>query len=95
MHHLLLLQGVACINLVDHKKSEGLLEKAFAREAKHYASSRSAALTYTAFDFHKECGAKNYERLSVLWGRIQPEFVRFGQFVTGTQHNRRQVCVLW
>lgn len=29
--------------------------------------------------------------LSVLWGRLQPEFARYGQFMTGTQHNSRQV----
>jgi hypothetical protein len=56
------LQGVSCVNLVNQKGSEGLLEQAFAGQAKRYASSRSAALTYTAFDFHKELGAKNYAR---------------------------------
>lgn len=30
-------------------------------------------------------------RLSVLWKQITPEYKRFGQFLTGTQHNRRQV----
>jgi len=30
-------------------------------------------------------------RLSVLWGQLSPEYKRFGQFLTGTQHNRRQV----
>ena len=30
-------------------------------------------------------------RLSVLWSAIQPEYKRFGQFIAGTQHNRRQV----
>jgi hypothetical protein len=33
-------------------------------------------------------------RLSVLWGRLQPEFARYGQFMTGTQHNSRQVSGL-
>jgi hypothetical protein len=33
-------------------------------------------------------------RLSVLWGHITPEYKRFGQFLTGTQHNRRQVCAV-
>jgi hypothetical protein len=56
------LQGVSSVNLVNQKGSEGLLEAAFAGQAKRYASSRSAALTYTAFDFHKELGAKNYAR---------------------------------
>lgn len=34
-------------------------------------------------------------RLSLLWEAITPEYKRFGQFLTGTQHNRRQVgaCV--
>jgi hypothetical protein len=65
---------------VNQHGSEGLLEKAFAREAQRYSSSKSAALTYTAFDFHKECGATNYGRwvlacgfwvcgLGVLWGQ--------------------------
>jgi hypothetical protein len=55
-------QAVSCINLVNQHGSEGTLEKAFAREAQRYSSSKSAALTYTAFDFHKECGATNYGR---------------------------------
>lgn len=83
-------KGVSCVDLVNQTGSEGLLEAAFAGQAKRYASSRSAALTYTAFDFHKELGAANYARLSVLWGRLQPEFARYGQFMTGTQHNSRQ-----
>lgn len=58
------VQGISCVNLVNQKGSEGQLEAAFAAQAKRYASSRSAALTYTAFDFHKELGAANYAR----WG---------------------------
>ncbi|KAF6258005.1 SacI homology domain-containing protein [Scenedesmus sp. NREL 46B-D3] len=97
-------KGVSCVNLVNQKGSEGLLEAAFAGQAKRYASSRSAALTYTAFDFHKELGARTTHdvelringavrrarALSVLWSRLQPEFARYGQFMTGTQHNSRQ-----
>lgn len=59
---LLLLQAVSCINLVNQHGSEGTLEKAMARESKRYTSSKSAALSYTAFDFHKQCGATNYGR---------------------------------
>lgn len=55
-------QGVSCVDLVNQTGSEGLLEAAFAGQAKRYASSRSAALTYAAFDFHKELGAANYAR---------------------------------
>lgn len=55
-------QGVSCVDLVNQTGSEGPLEAAFAGQAKRYASSRSAALTYTAFDFHKELGAANYAR---------------------------------
>jgi hypothetical protein len=25
---------------------------------------------YVAFDFHKECGAKNYDRMSLLWDQV-------------------------
>ena len=55
-------QAVTCIDLVNQHGSEGQLEKAFAKEAQRYASSQGAPLTYVAFDFHKECGAKNYDR---------------------------------
>jgi hypothetical protein len=56
------VQAATCIDLVNQHGSEGLLEKAFAKEAQRYASSKGAPLTYVAFDFHKECGAKNYDR---------------------------------
>jgi len=58
-------QAVSCVNLVNQHGSEGTLEKGFAKEAKRYATSRSAALTYTPFDFHKECGATNYGRYTL------------------------------
>jgi hypothetical protein len=47
---------------VNQHGSEGQLETAFGKEAARYKGARGAPLSYTAFDFHKECGAKNYER---------------------------------
>eukprot|EP00879_Flechtneria_rotunda_P022256 GHRR01023482.1.p1 GENE.GHRR01023482.1~~GHRR01023482.1.p1 ORF type:complete len:442 (+),score=142.53 GHRR01023482.1:302-1627(+) len=83
-------KGICCVNLVNQHGSEGLLEKAFAKEARRYGSNKSAALAYTAFDFHKECGATSYARLSVLLDKIRPEYEHYGQFMTGTPQEKRQ-----
>jgi hypothetical protein len=47
---------------VNQHGSEGQLEAAFGKEAGRYRGARGAPLSYTAFDFHKECGATNYGR---------------------------------
>ncbi|GBF98164.1 hypothetical protein Rsub_10576 [Raphidocelis subcapitata] len=74
-------KAVSCVNLVNQHGSEGTLEKAFAKEAARYAADKNPALHYTAFDFHKECGATNYGRLSVLWSQIEGDSESYGLYL--------------
>lgn len=55
-------QAVTCINLVNQHGSEGQLAERMGAEMARYAAEHGAPLRYVAFDFHKECGAKNYGR---------------------------------
>ncbi|KAI8468529.1 MAG: SacI homology domain-containing protein [Monoraphidium minutum] len=74
-------KAVSCVNLVNQHGSEGALEAAFAKEAARYAAAKNPALHYTAFDFHKECGATNYGRLSVLWSSIEADAAAYGLYL--------------
>ena len=50
--------------------AEAKLEKGFGDQSAAYLANGGADLRYLAFDFHKECGAKNYHRLSILWDQV-------------------------
>ena len=77
--------AVVAVNLVNQRGSEGRLAAAFKAEAERIRESAGAAgagrLRYVAFDFHHECGATNYGRLSVLWDAIAADFKRHGFFL--------------
>jgi len=78
-------RAVVAVNLVNQRGSEGRLAAAFKAEAERIRESAGAAgagrLRYVAFDFHHECGATNYGRLSVLWDAIAADFKRHGFFL--------------
>ncbi|KDD73555.1 hypothetical protein H632_c2059p1, partial [Helicosporidium sp. ATCC 50920] len=68
-----------------------------AKESSADGSSASARPPYrlVVFDFHKECGATRYERLSVLWDAIRDDSERFGYwFRDGAGAEARQEGVL-
>ena len=50
--------------------TEGKLEKAFSQAFETFKANGGKDAGYVAFDFHKQCGAKNYERMSVLWDQV-------------------------
>ena len=54
---------------------EGKLATAFDEQSVRYckaapSSSAPPRYRYIAFDFHAECGAKQYHRISVLWDQV-------------------------
>lgn len=59
--------------------SEGKLSDAFIAESRRHETH---GFLLVPFDFHKECGTKNYHRISVLWNKIEADFKRFGYFKT-------------
>ncbi|CAA9998723.1 unnamed protein product [Nesidiocoris tenuis] len=63
------------INLVDHKGSEGELEKFYKNLV---AQSGNPNLKYDAFDFHSECSKMRWERLSILIDRISHDLEEMG-----------------
>jgi len=71
-------QPQVCINLIDSKKSEGMLANKFkglfnnssASAAVTAANSEKSGLVYEYFDFHKECSKMRYDRLSILVNRM-------------------------
>ena len=68
------------INLANQTGREGKLSAAYKAAADQYAASGGAGFRLVPFDFHKQCGATNYARLSLLWDEIGAEFERFGYF---------------
>lgn len=70
-------QEVVGLSLVNSHGSEGMLSSAFVAESNRF---RDRGYKLIPFDFHKECGNKNYHRLSVLWKKIETDFKRFGYF---------------
>jgi hypothetical protein len=62
-------QGPTHWRVIAHA-AEAKLEKGFRDQSAAYLANGGADLRYLAFDFHKECGAKNYHRLSVLWDQV-------------------------
>ncbi|XP_014783783.1 phosphatidylinositol-3-phosphatase SAC1 [Octopus bimaculoides] len=78
------------INLIDHKKPEGYLEKAFAQMIVNAANKD---IRYEAYDFHHECRNMRWERLSILIDLVREERKELGFFsssrdgITLTQQN--------
>jgi hypothetical protein len=73
--------AVTCVNLVNQHGSEGALEAEFrAQCARAVRAGGAKGLRYVAFDFHKECGATSYGRLSVLWAQLQADFEAAGMY---------------
>ncbi|MEW5316232.1 MAG: hypothetical protein WDW38_007613 [Sanguina aurantia] len=70
-------QDVVAVNLINHKGTEGRLEEVFRKEALRYASS-VGPLRYLAFDFHHETKGQRYARVSLLWDKVEEDFLRHG-----------------
>ncbi|GMH37947.1 hypothetical protein BSKO_05831 [Bryopsis sp. KO-2023] len=68
---------VVGISLVNQHGSEGMLSRSFVQESRKF---QDRGFKLVPFDFHKECGAKNYHRISVLWNKIEADFKAFGYF---------------
>lgn len=54
------------INLANQTGREGKLSAAYADAARAF-STGGPGFRLEPFDFHKQCGATNYERLGLLW----------------------------
>ncbi|KAG1660814.1 hypothetical protein FOA52_010239 [Chlamydomonas sp. UWO 241] len=76
-------KDVTAINLVNQHGGEGKLADAFKVAAEEYTKGGGDGLHYVAFDFHKECGAKRYDRISILWDQISADFARHAFFMHG------------
>lgn len=76
-----LYREVTAMNLANQHGSELRLGAAYAELSKRFSAQHSG-FRLVAFDFHKECGATNYARLSVLWDQIRGDFEKFGYYVT-------------
>lgn len=66
------------INLANQTGREGKLSAAYAAAARDYTTAGGTGFRLEPFDFHKQCGAKNYARLGLLWEAIVSDFRRFG-----------------
>ncbi|XP_049789260.1 phosphatidylinositol-3-phosphatase SAC1 [Schistocerca nitens] len=69
---------IVLVNLIDHRGAEDVLEKAF-RE--HVTRLGNSNVRYEAFDFHAECRALRWDRLSILLDRLSHEQDEFGVFL--------------
>lgn len=67
------------INLANQTGREGKLSSAYREAAERYSAAFSG-FRLVPFDFHKQCGATNYGRLSILWQEIAGDFKRFGYY---------------
>ncbi|KAL4421843.1 hypothetical protein ABPG77_001325 [Micractinium sp. CCAP 211/92] len=79
-HARQLIQGYGeCvgINLANQTGREGKLSAAYADAARAF-STGGPGFRLEPFDFHKQCGATNYERLGLLWESVEKDFRRFG-----------------
>uniref|UniRef100_F6YM78 Phosphatidylinositol-3-phosphatase SAC1 n=2 Tax=Ciona intestinalis TaxID=7719 RepID=F6YM78_CIOIN len=66
------------LNLVNHKGVELTLAQAFL-DAVNETNSKD--IGYDAFDFHGQCGANHWDRLSILIDRIALDQEQFGYFM--------------
>lgn len=83
---------VAAVSLVDKMRSEGVLADAFERHFELDLRGKSSKLV--AFDFHRHCAGKEYERgLAALLSRIRDDIRRYSFFSSGMAqyaHNEKQ-----
>jgi phosphatidylinositol 4-phosphatase len=73
-----------CINLINHHGSEGKLERTFSQVLK---TIDNPSIKYETFDFHKQCGADKWDRLSILINRLAVDQDQFGYFLATKQSN--------
>ena len=73
-------QECVAVNLAHTTGSEGLLTSAFDSATRRFSRAKDG-FRLINFDFHKECGATRYDRLSILFDKIRADLDRFGQFV--------------
>jgi len=67
------------VNLAHATGSEGSLTSAFDASTRRFSRTKSG-FRLINFDFHKECGATRYHRISVLFDQISTDLERFSQF---------------
>ncbi len=83
---------IAVVSLVDKLGSEGVLADALERHFELDLRGKPAKLV--AFDFHRHCAGKEYERgLAALLSRIRDDIRRYGFFSSGMDklgHTERQ-----
>lgn len=65
------------VNLINHTKSEGILQRAFHSLCKE---SGIDGIYYDAFDFHQECSKFRWDNLKHLISRLKKPMERFGYF---------------
>ena len=65
------------VNLINHTKAEGVLQRAFQSLTKE---SDIKEVHYEAFDFHKECSNLRWGNLKHLISRLSPALEKFGYF---------------
>ena len=80
---------VTAINLANQTGREGKLSGAYA-EAAAAVTATNPAFRLVPFDFHKQCGATNYQNLQILWDQVESDFEGNGYWykaadTTGTQ----------
>eukprot|EP00892_Ulva_mutabilis_P011567 jgi/Ulvmu1/8783/UM048_0038.1 len=78
--------AITAVNLVNSHGTEGKLSAAYAAAVNALPSE--IPFTITTFDFHKECGATNYQNLSKLWAAIAPAIAAAGSLRTGGELGR-------
>lgn len=67
-----------CVNLIDHRGAEQVLETAFRNTI---AQINNPNVRYEAFDFHAECRKMRWDRLSILLLRLAHEQDDFSWFL--------------
>ena len=65
------------VNLINHSKAEGVLQRAFQSLSKEAGIKE---VHYEAFDFHKECSKLQWGNLKHLIARLSTFLERFGYF---------------
>ncbi|CAF0761684.1 unnamed protein product [Brachionus calyciflorus] len=66
-----------CINLINQHGSEGRLEKSYSEALKMLNEPQ---IRYEYFDFHKQCGKNQWDRLNILINRLANDQDFFGYF---------------
>lgn len=80
---------VAVVSLVDKSGSEGVL--AYALERHFELDLQGVPAKLVAFDFHRHCAGKEYERgLAALLSRIRDDITNYGFYTKGLPANNRR-----